>query len=124
MMSRMSKVNRIPQEARRLLARGATVTQARLAVERSSLSSRSRVLREANRRGKWFGVLSRTDSLLLGRAAARRLAADSAAGRDPYLHCAVPDRWCELFIRVFVKSAVYAAHANRSVSVSSKYGVP
>jgi hypothetical protein len=110
----------VPEEALRLMERGATVTEAARAVKRSNLSSRSRVLREANRRGKWFGVASRVGGgKPIGRAEARLLAAESVDGRDPYGNCAVPAHWRPLFRRVFVKAAVRAAHAERSVTVSS-----
>ena len=107
------------QEALRLMQQGATVTEATRAVQRSSLSSRSRVLREANRRGLWFGIASRAARPPLGRAEARLLAAESAEGRDSYGHCAVPEHWRPLFKRVFVKAAVHAAHTDRSVTARS-----
>jgi len=113
-------MNAIPEEAARLLRAGATVTEAVRAVQRSSLSSRSRVLREAGRRGKLFGLTARApDGRPIGRAEARLIAADSAEGRDSYGHCAVPEHWQPLFKRVFVKAAVHAAHTTRSVTVRS-----
>lgn len=113
---------RVSQEAIRLMDGGAPPSEALRAQQRSQLSNRRRVLREANRRGKWFGVISRVGKPI-GRAEAKLLAADSAAGRDPYQNCAVPPHWRPLFERTFVKAAVLAAHTGRSVTASSKYGV-
>jgi hypothetical protein len=95
-----------------------TPTEALLAVQRSKLSSRSRVLREANRRGKWFGIISRAGRPISS-AEASLLAAESAEGRDAYGHCAVPSHWRSAFIRAFVKAAVFAAHTERNVSARS-----
>jgi len=99
---------------------GSTVTEAALAVRRSSLSNRARVVREANRRGKWFGILARVGKQTIGRAEARLLAAESAEGRDQYGNCAVPEHWRPIFKRAFVKAAIYASRTDRSVTVSSK----
>jgi hypothetical protein len=92
------------------------MTEASRAVQRSCLSSRGRVLREANRRGKWAAITSR-----IGRdvTETRALAAESAAGRDVYQHCAVPERWRTIFVRGFVKAAAYAMHTTHTVSARS-----
>jgi hypothetical protein len=101
------------------MTRGSTVTEAVRAVQRSNLSSRSAVLREANRRGKWFGMVRRF-LVRIGRADAKRFVAESVEGRDGYGHCAVPERWRALFVSDFVKAAVYAAHTTRSVCVRGR----
>lgn len=113
---------KVSQEAVRLMDLGTPPSEALRAQQTSQLSNRRRVLREANRRGKWFGVVSRAGNPL-GRAEARLLAADSAAGRDPYQNCAVPPHWRPLFERTFFKAAIHAAHTGRNVTASSKYGV-
>lgn len=110
----------VPAEALHLMRRGATVTEATLAVQRSNLSSRRRVMREANRRGKWFGIVSRMHVRGPIRVfEAVFLAVESARGNDVYDHCAVPERWLPVFVRIFTKSAVYAAHTTRDVSAKS-----
>lgn len=92
MIPPMSSITgKVPKEFARAVRGGASFCDALRAVERGRLSSRGRVLREANRRGKWFGILSRAGSPL-GRQEARLLAAESADGMDPYRHCAVPAR--------------------------------
>jgi len=119
------KVETIPKEFCRLMGLGVPPSEALRLMQRSRLSSRRRVLREANRRGKWFGIASRAGGgKPIGRAEAALLAADSAVGRDPYGNCAVPPHWRRLFERAFVRSAVYAAQTARTVSASSKYGMP
>ena len=113
-------MNHVPDEALRLMRLGSTVTEATRAWLRSSLSSRSRVLHEANRRGLWFGIVSRHhEGGPIGPNEARSLAAASAKGNDIYDHCAVPDRWHRLFVHAFAKAAVHAAHTTRDVSVRS-----
>ena len=83
------------------------------------------MLREDNRRGKWFGIASRAGGEKpIGSAEVRLLARDSALGRDPYQNCAGPPHWRSLFERAFVKAALFAAHTHRSVTAASKYGVP
>jgi len=109
----------IPEEALRLMRSGATVTMATLAVQRSNLSSRRAVLREANRRGKWFGIVSRGMDDPIEHDEAVDLAYESARGNDTYYHCAVPERWRRLFEAAFVKAAVFAANTERAVSVRS-----
>ena len=112
---------KISKEAVQLMERGTVPSEALRAQQSSQLSNRRRVLREANRRGKWFGIASRTGNPI-GRAEAKLLASDSAVGRDPFHNCAVPPHWRPLFERTFVKAAILAAHTGRSITVSSKYG--
>jgi hypothetical protein len=85
----------------------------------SRLSSRRVVVREANRRGLLFGIMSRAGQPM-GRREARRVAAQTMAGYDTLRNCAVPARWRSLFERIFVKSAVHAAHTDRRVTVADK----
>jgi hypothetical protein len=83
---------------------------------RSKLSSRSAVIYEANRRGLVTGICSRVGKPI-GRAEARRKAVETAEGRDPVRSCEVPERWRALFVRVFVKAAVHAAHTDHNIKV-------
>lgn len=99
---------RVPDEALRLLKKGRTVTEATHAWQRSKLSTRGTVSREANRRGLLAGMFSRVG---------RKEAAASANGKDPMYYCAVPERWRPLFERIFVKAAAFAARTKRTVTV-------
>ena len=74
---------------------------------RGQLSSRRKVVQEANRRGLLVGIWSRVVKPI-GRAEAKLKAVESADGSDQ--NCAVPDRWRPLFKRIFVKAALHAAH--------------
>lgn len=111
---------RASAEPLRLLRAGVSVAEANRAWQRSNLSSRGRVLREADRRGKWFGIISRArPGGPLDMDEATLLAAQSAKGIDGYDHCAVPARWHPIFVRRFVASAFWAAHTLRSFTVRS-----
>jgi hypothetical protein len=82
--------------------------------KRGCLSSRSVVLREANRRGLAVGIRSRADKPI-GRKEARLQATESMTGKDAVSNCAVPARWRPLFERAFVKAALYGAHTKNMV---------
>ena len=115
---------KISQEAVQLMETGAAPSEALRAQQTSQLSNRRRVLREANRRGKWFGIASRAGGgKPIDRAEALLFAAESAGGLDLYQNCAVPPHWRPLFERAFVKAVLFAAHTHRSVTASSQYGV-
>jgi hypothetical protein len=76
----------------------------------ASLSTRTKVVNEARRRGKRAGLAAKGYGKPLTTAAARLLARDSAGGHGG---CAVPERWQLLFKRVFVQAALYVANEGR-----------
>jgi len=83
----------------------------------SQVSCRRSALRVGNEAGKFAGMLRRGQTPRMTRDHARHLA-DYAAGDH-----AVPEHWRPLFVRAFVKAALHAAHTDRDVGASSKYGV-
>jgi len=92
-----------------------SVNQTTVFLKRSRLSTRHVIAREANRRGLLVGVLSRAGTPIT-QGEAFHAAVDSMHGIDRFGNVSVPDRWRDLFVRVFIKAATYAAHTDRPVT--------
>jgi hypothetical protein len=86
------------------------------------ISSRLSALRAGDRAGMNAGIGLRGGTRTMSRDRAHQLAYDNAAGQScgPW---PVPQRWRSIYTRAFVKAAIFAAHTNRDISASSKYGV-
>jgi hypothetical protein len=89
----------------------------------SDLSTRRRVMREANRRGLMAGILVYSPTRKLERAVFLVQADLSADGEGIQHECAVPGYWRKVFVRVFVKAAVRASSTSKKITVSSR-GTP
>jgi hypothetical protein len=89
-------------------------------IRRGRLSSRDKVVREANRRGLLYGMSLRASGSRLPRQEAKFRAVVTTSGQDQDRSCAVPERWRPLFERVFIKAALHAAHTDRNVSARSQ----
>lgn len=85
-------------------------------IRRGQLSSRDKVVREANRRGLLYGLGLRVSGSRLPRQEAKFRAVVTTSGQDQDHNCAVPERWRPLFERIFVKAAMHAAHTARDIA--------
>ncbi len=87
----------------------------------SQVSCRSSAIRHGNSAGMFAGMISRGGDRMT-RARALVLARDATKGQSagPW---PVPERWQKIYMRAFVKAALFAAHTDRNITVSSKYGV-
>ena len=82
-----------------------------------SLTTRSSIVREANRLGLLTGLLARGRPL--SRHETLMDAADSVTGRSPLGHCAIHTHWHAIFKRVFIKAALRANTTDRTITVRS-----
>ena len=76
------------------------------------ISCRRSAIQAGNRAGMLAGMMSRGGERM-SRERARQIAGDIS----------VPQRWRVLYMRAFVKSALFAAHTHRAITQNSKYGV-
>jgi len=81
------------------------------------VSCRRSALRAGDRDGLFAGTIARGQTPRMSRDRARHLAGDRAAEQS------VPAYWRPVYVRAFVKAALYAAGTGRDVSAGSKYGV-
>jgi hypothetical protein len=77
------------------------------------VSCRRTALRAGDRAGMLAGMLARGGTPRMSRDRARHLAGAHT----------VPEHWRPLFTKAFVKAALFAAHTDRDITASSKYGV-
>ena len=81
-------------------------------------SSRRSVLRAGNRSGLIVGIGNRS----MTHETATQRAIENTWGQSAGPH-PIPERWRPLFIRAFVKAALFAATTNHNITANGKYGV-